>query len=171
MLINNAGGLVGRRGLEVLDDAFYDQVMDLNVRSVLATTRFAIPHLRAAAKATGQSSAVVSTGSIAGREGGGPGSSVYAAAKGWVHSAQRNWVKEFTKDNIRFNVVSPGSITTAFHADKNQETIDKISGTIQMGRFGTPEEVAPSFVFLSSHACAGYITGQILDVNGGQLQP
>nr|BBH51067.1 SDR family oxidoreductase [Hydrogenophaga sp.] len=171
VLINNAGGLVGRRGLEVLDDAFYDQVMDLNVRSVLATTRFAIPHLRAAAKATGQSSAVVSTGSIAGREGGGPGSSVYAAAKGWVHSAQRNWVKEFTKDNIRFNVVSPGSITTAFHADKNQETIDKISGTIQMGRFGTPEEVAPSFVFLSSHACAGYITGQILDVNGGQLQP
>ena len=40
-----------------------------------------------------------------------------------------------------------------------------------MGRFGTPDEVAPAYVFLSSHACAGYITGQILDVNGGQICP
>lgn len=171
VLINNAGGLVGRRGLEVLEDDFYEQVMDLNVRSALMMTRFAIPHLRASVASTGQTSVVLTTGSIAGREGGGPGSSVYAAAKGWVHSAQRNWVKEFTKDKIRFNVVSPGSITTAFHADKNQETIDRISSTIPMGRFGLPEEVAPAYLFLASHACSGYITGQILDVNGGQICP
>ena len=171
VLISNAGGLVGRRGLEVLDDEFYDKVMDLNVRSAHNTTRFAIPHLRASAKETGQTSAVISTGSLAAREGGGPGSSVYAAAKGWVHAAQRNWVKEFTKDGIRFNIVSPGSITTAFHADKDQATVDKISATIPMARFGVPDEVAPAYVFLSSHACAGYITGQILDVNGGQICP
>lgn len=171
ILINNAGGLVGRRGLEVLEDSFYEQVMDLNVRSALMMTRFAIPHLRASAISTGQTSVVLTTGSIAGREGGGPGSSVYAAAKGWVHSAQRNWVKEFTKDKIRFNVVSPGSITTAFHADKNQETIDRISSTIPMGRFGVPDEVAPAYLFLASHRCSGYITGQILDVNGGQMCP
>ncbi|WP_418320674.1 SDR family NAD(P)-dependent oxidoreductase [Piscinibacter sakaiensis] len=171
VLIANAGGLVGRRGLEVLEDDFYEQVMDLNVRSALMTTRFAIPHLRASVKATGQTAVVINTGSLAGREGGGPGSSVYAAAKGWVHSAQRNWVKEFTKDGIRFNVVAPGSITTAFHADKDQATVDKISSTIPMGRFGVPDEVAPAYVFLSSHAWAGYITGQILDVNGGQICP
>ena len=171
VLINNAGGLVGRRGLEVLEDDFYDQVMDLNARSVLMTTRFAIPHLRASAQASGQTSVVLSTGSIAGREGGGPGSSVYAASKAWVHAVQRNWVKEFTKDRIRFNVVSPGSIVTAFHADKTPEVIDRISTTIAMGRFGTPDEVAPAFVFLASHACSGYITGQILDVNGGQFCP
>ncbi len=171
VLVSNAGGLVGRRGLEVLEDDFYDQVMDLNVRSALMTTRFAIPHLRASAKSTGQTSAVISTGSLAGREGGGPGSSVYAAAKGWLHSAQRNWVKEFTKDGIRFNVVAPGSITTAFHADKDEATVARISATIPMARFGVPDEVAPAYVFLASHACAGYITGQILDVNGGQICP
>jgi 3-oxoacyl-[acyl-carrier protein] reductase len=171
VLISNAGGLVGRRGLEVLEDDFYDQVMDLNVRSALMMTRFSIPHLRASALQTGQTSTVITTGSLAGREGGGPGSSVYAAAKGWVHSAQRNWVKEFTKDKIRFNVVAPGSITTAFHADKTQEVVDRISSTIPMGRFGLPDEVAPAYLFLASHACSGYITGQILDVNGGQICP
>lgn len=171
VLISNAGGLVGRRGLEVLDDDFYEQVMDLNVRSALMITRFAIPHLRASVKETGQTSVVVSTGSLAGREGGGPGSSVYAAAKGWLHSAQRNWVKEFSKENIRFNIVAPGTIATAFHADKDQATVDRISGTIPMGRFGVADEVSPAYVFLSSHAWAGYITGQILDVNGGQICP
>lgn len=171
VLVNNAGGLVGRRGLEVIEDDFYEAVMDLNVRSALMTTRFAIPHLRASVKATGQTSSVICTGSIAGREGGGPGSSIYAASKAWIHAAQRNWVKEFTKEGIRFNAVSPGSIVTPFHADKDQATIDRISGTIPMGRFGAPEEVAPTYVFLASHGCSGYITGQILDVNGGQICP
>lgn len=171
VLVSNAGGLVGRRGLEVLEDDFYEQVMDLNVRSALMITRFAIPHLRASVKETGQTSVVVSTGSLAGREGGGPGSSVYAAAKGWLHSAQRNWVKEFSKERIRFNIVAPGTISTAFHADKDQAAVDRISATIPMGRFGLADEVAPAYVFLASHACSGYITGQILDVNGGQICP
>ncbi len=171
VLVSNAGGLVGRRSLEVLEDDFYEQVMDLNVRSAMMTTRFAIPHLRASAQASGQTSAVISTGSIAGREGGGPGSSVYAASKAWIHAAQRNWVKEFTKDRIRFNVVSPGSIVTPFHADKDEATIARISSTIPMGRFGTPEECAPAYLLQASHACSGYITGQILYVNGGQICP
>lgn len=171
VLINNAGGLGGRRGLESIDDEFYDSVMDLNVRSVLMTTRFAIPHLRDSAQKSGQTAAVVSTGSIAGRDGGGPGASVYAASKAWLHTAQRNWVKEFTKAGIRFNAVSPGSIVTAFHADKDQATLDRIAASIPMGRFGTPDEVAPTYAFLASHACSGYITGQILDVNGGQICP
>ncbi len=171
VLINNAGGLVGRKGLESIDDAFYDEVMDLNVRSAMMATRFAIPHLRASAQASGQTASVICTGSIAGREGGGPGSSVYAASKAWLVAAQRNWVKELTKDRIRFNVVSPGSITTAFHADKTQEVLDRICATIPMGRFGLPEECAPMYAFLASHACSGYITGQVFDVNGGQMCP
>jgi len=171
VLVNNAGGLGGRRSLELIEDDFYDAVMDLNVRSVLMTTRFAIPHLRASVKVTGQTASVINTGSIAGRDGGGPGASIYAASKAWMHTAQRNWVKELTKDGIRFNAVSPGSIVTAFHADKDQATLDRIAGSIPMGRFGTPEEVAPAYAFLASHACSGYITGQILDVNGGQICP
>ena len=171
VLVNNAGGLGGRRRLELIDDDFYAAVMDLNVRSVLMTTRFAIPHLRASAQASGQTASVINTGSIAGREGGGPGASVYAASKAWLHAVQRSWVKELTNDGIRFNAVSPGSIVTAFHADKDQAAVDRIAGSIPMGRFGTPEEVAPMYAFLASHTCSGYITGQIFDVNGGQICP
>ena len=171
VLINNAGGLGGRAGLESVDDVFYDRVMNLNVRSVLMTTRFAIPHLRASAAASGQTSAVISTGSIAGREGGGVGAGIYAGAKAWVHDVHRNWVKEFTQDGIRFNIVSPGTIDTAFHDGKSDELRAKIAASIPMGRFGRIEEVAPTFLFFASHACSGYITGQILDVNGGQIAP
>jgi 3-oxoacyl-[acyl-carrier protein] reductase len=171
VLINNAGGLAGRSNLENIDDAFYDRVMDLNGRSVLMMTKFAIPHLRASAQASGATSAVISTGSIAAREGGGIGAGIYAASKAWLHDIHRNWVKEFTKDGIRFNIVAPGTVDTAFHADKSDELKARIRGSIPMGRFGTVQELAPAYVFFASHAASGYVTGQILDVNGGQICP
>ncbi|MEZ8612474.1 SDR family oxidoreductase [Vibrio sp. 10N.222.51.C8] len=171
VLINNAGGLGGRANLENIDDEFYERVMNLNVRSALMTTKFSIPHLRASAAESGQTSCVISTGSIAAREGGGVGAGVYAASKAWLHDIHRNWVKEFAKDNIRFNIVSPGTIDTAFHDGKSDELKSTIASNIPMGRFGSIEEVAPTFAFFASHACSGYITGQILDVNGGQITP
>ncbi|MEZ9255923.1 SDR family NAD(P)-dependent oxidoreductase [Vibrio cyclitrophicus] len=171
VLINNAGGLGGRANLENIDDEFYERVMNLNVRSALMTTKFSIPHLRASAAESGQTSCVISTGSIAAREGGGVGAGVYAASKAWLHDIHRNWVKEFAKDNIRFNIVSPGTIDTAFHDGKSDELKSTIASNIPMGRFGSIEEIAPTFAFFASHACSGYITGQILDVNGGQIAP
>ncbi|TKF48737.1 SDR family oxidoreductase [Vibrio sp. F13] len=171
VLINNAGGLGGRANLENIDDEFYERVMNLNVRSALMTTKFSIPHLRASAAESGQTSCVISTGSIAAREGGGVGAGVYAASKAWLHDIHRNWVKEFAKDNIRFNIVSPGTIDTAFHDGKSDELKSTIASNIPMGRFGSIDEVAPTFAFFASHACSGYITGQILDVNGGQITP
>ncbi|MDP5255368.1 MULTISPECIES: SDR family NAD(P)-dependent oxidoreductase [unclassified Vibrio] len=171
ILINNAGGLGGRSPLEGIDDAFYDHVMNLNARSALMMTKYAIPFLKQSAQQSGQTSCVISTGSIAAREGGGVGAGIYAASKAWLHDIHRNWVKEFTKDNIRFNIVSPGTIDTAFHDGKSDEVRTAIANSIPMGRFGTSEEVAPSFAFLASHACSGYITGQVLDVNGGQIAP
>lgn len=171
VLINNAGGLVGRKPLPEIDDTFYDEVMNLNVRSMLMTTKYALPHLKASAEASGQTAAVISVGSIAGYAGGGPGASLYGAAKAWIHNVQKNWVNFHTKDGIRFNIVSPGTFDTAFHADKDDATRAKISSGIPMGRFGRPEEVAPSFLFFASHQASGYITGQILDVNGGQYMP
>lgn len=171
VLINNAGGLGGRSGLENIDDAFYDGVMNLNARSALMTTKFALPWLRASAAQSGTTSAVISSGSIAGREGGGVGAGIYAASKAWLHDIHRNWVKEFTVEGIRFNIVSPGSIDTAFHEGKSDELRQTIAQSIPMRRFGSAAEVAPSFLFLASHACSGYITGQIIDVNGGQIMP
>ena len=157
--------------MDEMNDEFYESVMNLNVRSALMVTKFAIPHLKASAQASGETAAVVSTGSIAGREGGGTGAGIYAASKAWLHNMQRNWVKELTGDNIRFNIVSPGTIDTAFHDDKSDELKANIVNSIAMKRFGRVEELAPSYLFLSSHAASGYITGQILDVNGGQMAP
>ncbi|KAF7599740.1 MAG: 3-ketoacyl-ACP synthase [Candidatus Dactylopiibacterium carminicum] len=171
VLINNAGGLVGRKPLPEIDDDFFDAVNDLNMRSALACTQAALPYLKTAAQTSGQTSAVISVGSIAGHTGGGPGAALYGAAKAWLHNIHKNWVDYHTADGIRFNIVSPGVVDTAFHADKNEEVRQRISSGIPMGRFGKPEEVAPAFLFFASHACAGYITGQILDVNGGQFMP
>lgn len=171
VLINNAGGLVGRKPLPQIDDDFYKAVGDLNMRSALICTQAALPHLKASAAASGQTSAVISVGSIAGHTGGGPGASLYGAAKAWLHNIHKNWVDYHTGDGIRFNIVSPGTVDTAFHADKSQEVRERISAGIPMGRFGKAEDIAPAFLFFASHACSGYITGQILDVNGGQFMP
>lgn len=171
VLVNNAGGLVGRKPLDAIDDDFYDAVMDLNARSALMVTKHALPHLKASAQRSGEAASVILVGSIAGYTGGGPGAGLYGAAKAWVHNIQKNWVAFHTKDGIRFNTVSPGTFDTAFHADKDADTKARISAGIPMGRFGRPEECAPAFLFFASNACSGYVTGQILDVNGGQFMP
>jgi 3-oxoacyl-[acyl-carrier protein] reductase len=168
VLINNAGGLVARKPLENIDDEFFDAVADLNMRSVVMMTRYALPHLRESARQSGETTSVISVGSIAGHSGGGPGASLYGASKAWLHNIHKNWVDYHTADGIRFNIVSPGTVDTAFHADKSAEVRERISSGIPAGRFGRPEEMAPAFLFFASHLCSGYITGQILDINGGQ---
>lgn len=171
VLINNAGGLVARKPLDQIDDAFFADVINVNVRSALMTTRFALPHLKAAAQASGKTSSVILVGSIAGHTGGGPGASLYGATKAALHNVQKNWVDYHSGDGIRFNTVSPGTVDTAFHADKTAETKARIASGIPLGRLGQAEDIAPAFVFLASHAASGYITGQIIDVNGGQFMP
>ncbi len=171
ILVNNAGGLVGRKQLSEIDDAFFGQVFDLNARSAFMVTKYALPHLMASARESATTASVILVGSIAGYTGGGPGASLYAASKAWLHVVQKNWVNAHTRDGVRFNVVSPGTVDTAFHADKNEAARSGINATIPMGRFATADEMAPTFLFLASHACSGYITGQIINVNGGQYMP
>jgi 3-oxoacyl-[acyl-carrier protein] reductase len=170
VLVNNAGGLVARKQLPDIDTAFFHAVLDVNVLSAVMVTREALPHLKASAQ-SGQSSAVILVGSVAGDIGGGPGAALYGAAKAWLHNVQKNWVNFHSADGIRFNTVAPGTIDTAFHADKSEEVKAKIGAGIPLGRLGRPEECAPAFLFLASHACSGYMTGQILNVNGGQFMP
>ena len=171
VLINNAGGLVARKQLAETDDDFFAAVMNLNARSALMMTKFALPHLKASALASGTSASVILVGSVAGWIGGGPGAGIYGAAKAWLHNIQKNWVVYHTKDGIRFNTVSPGTFDTPFHGDKDAATKARIGSTFPMGRFGRAEECAPAFLFFASHAASGYITGQVLEVNGGQYMP
>ncbi len=166
VLVNNAGALVRRAMLEELDDDLIDQVFDLNVRQLTHACRAAIPHLRQSA------GCIINTGSIAGRHGGGPGAGVYAAAKAWVQSVTRNLAKEFAAEGIRANAVAPGVIYTPFHERfSTAEQLESMRQTIPMARLGTPEECVGAYLFLASKAASGYITGQVIEVNGGQLMP
>lgn len=166
VLVNNAGSLVGRTRLEAFDDAIYDDVMALNVRGVAEAARAAHPHLLKSAAAS-----IVNAGSIAGRNGGAPGSGLYAAAKAAVHSLTRSMAKEFAPAGIRVNAMAPGVIETPFHAATPPDMLETMRKTIPLGRLGRAEDCCYPVVFLASPVLAGYITGQILDVNGGQFMP
>jgi len=167
ILINNAGGLVQRVPIAEVDDAFFDAVMDLNVRSLVTCCSAAIPHMRKAARGN-----IINVTSIAARTGGGNGAVMYASAKGFVSTFTHGLAKELVKDNIRVNAVSPGVIATPFHERYSTPAMmETMRASVPMGRVGTPEECAGTFVFLASDALSGYITGQIIEVNGGQLMP
>jgi 3-oxoacyl-[acyl-carrier protein] reductase len=166
ILINNAGGILERVTNAGFDEAMYERVFDLNLRSVMVVTKAAFPHLKAAG-----GGAIINTGSIAGRFGGFMGSTVYAAAKAAVHSISRNAAREFAPHNIRVNTVAPGFILTPFH-DRTPESVRETArAQIPMNRLGTAEDCVGAYVFLCSTNMSGYVTGQIIDVNGGQLMP
>jgi 3-oxoacyl-[acyl-carrier protein] reductase len=165
-LVNNAGSMLGRMSVTAMTDAHYEKVMNLNARSVLAATRAALPWLRQ------NGGFIINTTSIAARHGGGGGSTLYAAAKGFVSTITHGHAKEFAPDRIRVNAVSPGVIATPFHDRySTAEQMDAMAKTVPLGRVGTPEDCVGIFLFLASDALSGYITGQVIEVNGGQLMP
>ena len=165
ILINNAGTMVGRVPLERVGDEFLDEVIDLNLRSVVVACRRALPALRAAG-----GGAIVDTVSISARTGGGPGSSIYSASKAFVSTFTRSLAAELAPDRIRVNAVSPGTIDTDFHQRySSPEKLAATAARIPLGRLGTAEDCVGAYLFLSSEALSGYITGQVIEVNGGQL--
>jgi len=167
ILINNAGGLVDRVPIGDIDDAFFDAVIDLNMRSLVAACSAAVPHMRKAGRGN-----IVNVTSVAARTGGGSGAVMYAAAKGFVSTFTHGLAKEVVKDRIRVNAVSPGVIVTPFHERySTPDMLESFKATIPMNRLGTAEECAGAFLYLASDALSGFVTGQILEVNGGQVMP
>ncbi|VVE56648.1 SDR family NAD(P)-dependent oxidoreductase [Pandoraea anhela] len=165
VLINNAGSLVARTPFTDVTDAYFDEVLNVNARSVVAFSRAVVPAMR---KQGG--GAIVNVTSIAARHGGGPGALIYAAAKGFVSTLTRGMAKELMADRIRVNAVSPGVIMTPFHEQfSTQAQIDAFRQSIPMGRLGEPDECSGAFLYLASETLASYVTGQIIEVNGGQL--
>ncbi len=160
ILVNLAGGMVARRTIEEMDEAFYDQVMDLNLKSAFLVTRAARPLMR-------EGSAVINVSSLAGRDGGGPGAILYATAKGALMTFTRGLAKELGPQGIRVNAVCPGLIGTSFHdifskPEGRKATADKTP----LRREGAPEEVAATIAYLASDD-ASFLAGVNLDINGG----
>lgn len=160
ILVNVAGGMVARKPTAELDEEFWDAVMDLNLKSVYLVSRATIPYM-------GSGASIVNLSSLAGRDGGGPGASAYATAKGGIMTYTRALAKELGPKNIRVNAVLPGMIATTFHDtfSKPEVRVNVANATL-LKREGTAAEVADLVVYLAS-AQSSYITGTNIDINGG----
>lgn len=160
VLVNCAGGMVARKTLADMDEAFFDTVMDLNFKSAFLVTKAALPHLA-------KGSAIVNLSSLAARDGGGPGASIYAASKGALTTLTRGWAKELGPQGIRVNALCPGLIGTSFHdIFSKPEGRAAVAGNTPLRREGHPDEVAAAVAFLASDDAA-FLTGLNMDINGG----
>jgi len=166
-LINNAGLMVERMAYADMTDEQFDKVIDLNGRSVVMASRAAIPWLK---KRGG--GFIINTSSIAARNGGSGGAGLYASAKAFVSTVTRGMAKELIGSGIRVNGVAPGVILTPFHERySSPEQLAAMLTTIPQGRYGVPEDCVGTYLFLASSSLSGYIIGQVIEVNGGQLMP
>ncbi|HZZ59981.1 MAG TPA: glucose 1-dehydrogenase [Roseiarcus sp.] len=163
VLVNNAGALVRRVPFQEIDEGLVDRVFDLNVRSVLTMTQAAIPHLEKE-----DCPAIINVGSIAGANGGGPGSAMYASSKAFIHNLTRHLAQDLAGKRIRVNAIAPGVIATPFHAETPAERMEAMRRSVPLGRVGRPEECSGAILFFASPHASGYITGQVLHINGGQ---
>jgi NAD(P)-dependent dehydrogenase (short-subunit alcohol dehydrogenase family) len=163
VLFLNAG-IAQLAPFDAVDEAFYQEHMDVNVKGVVFTLQKLLPLL-------GHGSSVIVNTSVADQRGT-PGLSIYAATKGAVAALVRNLAVELAPRGIRVSSVCPATILTPIQQkfglppEVAQATAQKYTARIPLGRFGAAEEVARSVLFLASPA-ASYITGVELVVDGG----
>lgn len=162
ILVNNAGGIVGRKSIEEQDEEWYHTVLDLNFKSCWLCTRDVIPYMK-------NGGSIVNVSSQAARDGGGPGSSVYACGKAAMLCHTRAMAKELGPRGIRVNAVCPGMINTYFHDTfTTPESRENLHRCAPMRREGEAWEVAGLVCFLAGDD-SPYVTGTGIDINGGCL--
>jgi len=160
ILVNNAGGLFARKTLQELDESFYNLVMDVNFKSTVFVMQAFEPLME-----TGAS--IINLSSLAARDGGGGGSSLYASSKGATSTFTRAMAKELGPKGIRVNALCPGLIATKFHDDFTKDEIRKVvAGKTPVRREGSAEEVADLVTYLASEK-SSFVTGANFDINGG----
>ena len=164
ILVNNTGDLVERHTLSDIKNDFWEQVMAVNVTSMMMVTRALLPMLKRA----DEGASIVNLSSLAGRKGGHGGSLAYSTSKGAVLTFSRSLAAELAGDGIRVNTVTPGLILgTRFHATHTtDESANKTISEIPLKRAGNPMDVARAVAFFASEY-NGFITGGTLDINGG----
>ncbi len=168
VLVNNAGGFVRRVSLVEADDAIIDEVFQQNARSMMALSRSVIPFMRGG----GRGGSIINVTSQAARSGGSFGAGIYSASKGFISTYTRALAKELVTDGIRVNAVSPGVIDTPIHEGHTSPALlQELTAGIPMRRLGRADECCGAFLFLASESLSSYITGQIIEVNGGSVMP
>ena len=163
ILINNAGGVFSKHPIREHPEDIWDRTVELNLKSVFLCSKAVIPHL------PDESGRIVNIASISGHSGGGPGGAAYGAAKAGVFAITRNLAQELGPRGITVNAIAPGIIDTRIHAKFTPPAdYQALISRIPLGRDGKPRDIAGIVLLLSSQE-GGYITGDIIHVNGGML--
>ena len=161
MLVNNAGINKDRLLLRMAPDD-WDQVLDVNLRGAFLCTKYVMPHMIRQRRGR-----IVNISSVVGLSGN-PGQANYAAAKAGLIGFTKAVAREVASRNVTVNAVAPGYITTGMVEGLSPDTQKQILDRIPMGRFGAADEVAEAVLFLCGEG-AGYITGQVLTIDGGLI--
>lgn len=161
VLVNNAGvmkdALIGMISKDLMQEIY-----DTNVFGVMNMIQLASKVMMFQ-----KSGSIINLSSIVGLKGN-PGQLVYSATKGAVTAMTKTAAKELASQGIRVNAVAPGMIDTDMFRSIGNEKMQEHIANIRMGRLGTPKEVADAILFLASDL-SGYITGEILGVNGSAM--
>jgi NAD(P)-dependent dehydrogenase (short-subunit alcohol dehydrogenase family) len=168
-ILVTVAGVVSQGNAETLAETEWDRVMAVNLKGVFLSCQSVIPAMRAA-----RYGRIVNIGSLLAKNGGNPrpwidrkeqeraGNVAYGAAKAGVHAVTLYLAKELAADNITVNCVAPGPIASAMTTNLP----DVFKSLMPVGRLGRAEEVADAVAYLAGEQ-ASFVTGEILDVNGG----
>ncbi|RZL54918.1 MAG: SDR family oxidoreductase [Variovorax sp.] len=162
ILVNNAGVSQSQRLMDS-EQSDYDIVMDVSVRGAYNMSRAVVPRLRAQ-----RSGCIVCMGSVAAQRGGGIlGGPHYSAAKGAVQTLAKAMARELGPDGIRVNAVAPGMVDTDLLIGKIDDAgKQRVADGVPLGRLALPADIANACLYLASDL-SSYVTGVVLDVNGG----
>ena len=159
ILVNNAGITRDKLLLRMTPED-WDEVINVNLRSAFLCTKSAVTHM-----VRQRYGRIVNMSSVVGVSGN-PGQANYAASKAGLIGLTKAAARELASRNITVNAVAPGYITTTMVEQLSEDVQKRILDRIPMGRFGTSQDVAEAVAFLCSEE-AGYITGQVLGIDGG----
>ncbi len=160
ILVNVAGGLMGRKLLKDMDEDFWDAVMAVNVKSAFLVTQAVVPHMSSGGN-------IINFSSQAARDGGGFGAIAYSSAKGAVLTLTKGLAKELGPGGIRVNCISPGMINTTFHNTFTKDEVRKnVAAATPLRREGEATEIGDLALYLASDS-SSFITGASIEINGG----